>query len=305
MESAFLEGPISKKPTETIVPSFEPAVKTDPIPADLADARGFLLKRGRWPSDDDRGGGVMQSLAGAAIASLIIVSTVVAIRLLLLHRRSGATPELLLGAMLFLSVSVGYPFMIASDQVGAAWSGMLFAVATIAINAGFCLLYAFTWRVFQPQAPWARAFACAGMVVLFANALHQCIQVAQGAFAFTQQPLSESLFQTTPVLVAYLWASWEALRYHAMLQRRMKLGLADAVVTDRVLLWGLLGVPTSVGILANSAAIALHLEVFSDPRILLLSSFTGMSQAVILVLAFVPPRAYLDWVRARTAASGA
>ena len=249
-------------------------------------------------------GGAMQSLAALAIGSLIIVSTVVAIRLFGLHRRTGATPELLLGGMLFLSVSIGYPFMIASDQV-AAWTGPLFLVATLAINVGFCLLFAFTWRVFQPQAAWARAVAAAGMILLFVNVVHQGIRVSKGSFAFTEVPLAESLFQTGPVLAAYVWASWESLRYYAKMRRRLKIGLADPVVGDRFLLWGLLGLPTSLGVIANSVAIALRVEVFSDPRILLLSSATGMAQAVILVLAFLPPRSYLSWVRARATAVGA
>ncbi len=83
------------------------------------------------------------------------------------------------------------------------------------------------------------------------------------------------------------------------MRRRVKLALADAVVSDRFLLWGLMAIVVASGVMTNSVAMALHVEVFSTPWILLFSSCTGLAQAVLLVLAFVPPRSYLSWVRAR------
>jgi hypothetical protein len=52
----------------------------------------------------------------------------------------------------------------------------------------------------------------------------------------------------------------------------------------------------------NTGALALHMDTLS-PGILLPSSATGLVQAVLLVLVFVPPRSYLGWVRARAAGS--
>ena len=61
----------------------------------------------------------MRALAAAAIGILVGASILVAARLIALHRRTGAAPELLLGAMLLLSVGVGYPLMIAADRASA------------------------------------------------------------------------------------------------------------------------------------------------------------------------------------------
>jgi hypothetical protein len=86
------------------------------------------------------------------------------------------------------------------------------------------------------------------------------------------------------------------------MRRRVRLGLADPAVCDRFLLWGLMALFVTVGVLLNSVALALRIEVLGSPWILLASSSTGLAQAVLLVLAFAPPSAYLAWVRARAGA---
>jgi hypothetical protein len=248
----------------------------------------------------------MQALAGAAIAILIVVSVIVAVRLLALSRRTGAAPERLLGGMLFLSVGIGYPLLIAVGRVGPAWVGTFFVVSALAVNIGFSLLFVFTWRVFHPEAAWAKALAGVGVLTLLLKAVERCMEVhTHGVVHVIHEPLSQSLLQTVPVMAAYAWTAWESLHYHGLMRRRVKIGLADATVSDRFLLWGLMGLFAAAGVLLNAVAIALHVEVFSNPWILLCSSATGMAQASLLVLAFLPPRSYLGWVRARAAAAEA
>jgi hypothetical protein len=245
----------------------------------------------------------MQALAGAAIAILVVASTVVAVRLLLLHRRTGAAPELLLGGMLMLSVGVGYPLMIASDRTSGDQSVTLQLIATLAINVGFCFLFEFTRRVFRPQAVWARVFAGAGAIVLLGTLVHRWFWLHEhGGIRTSEEPFREMFLQTGPVAVAYVWTACEALHYHALMRRRAKLGLADAVMTNRFLVWGLMASSASAGVLLSLAAGALRVNVFSTPWILLASSGTGLAQTVLMVLAFVPPRSYTAWIRARAAA---
>jgi hypothetical protein len=247
----------------------------------------------------------MQGLAAAAVGLLIGASTLVAVRLLLLYRRTGGAPELLLGSMLLLSVGVGYPARIATDQVGPEWSGALLVVSHLGIAVGFALLYVFTWRVFRPRGTWARAFAAAGVMALLGKALHGCFQVYhRGAIHTMEMPLHDVLLQTGPVLAGYVWTAWESLRYHGAMRRRVRLGLADVTLSNRFLLWGLMGLAASTGVVLNIGALALKVDILS-PWVLLPSSVTGLSQAVLLVLTFAPPSAYLGWVRARAAAAEA
>ena len=245
----------------------------------------------------------MQALAGAAIALLVGVSIAVGLRLLALHRRSGGTPELLLGLMLLLSVGVGYPLLIAASRAGEDSVRPLFVVSTVAVNAGFVLLFTLTWRVFQPDTSWARALAGAGALALAVNAGLRCWDAVSAAeVRIASEAVAESLLQTTPVMVAYLWTAWEALRYHGLMRRRLRIGLADPAVCDRFLLWGLTALFAAGGVLLNTVALALRVDVLETPWVLLASSCTGLAQAVLLVLAFAPPSSYLAWVRARARA---
>jgi hypothetical protein len=248
----------------------------------------------------------MQALAAAAIGLLVAASIAVGLRLVALHWRTGAAPELLLGAMLLLSVGVGYPLMIATARVSSEWTATLQVISTLAVNAGFSLLFAFTWRVFHPQAGWARALTAVGVLTMLVRAVQRGIQVqTHGAYDVASEPPSEAMLQGGPVIVAYLWTAWESLRYYGMMRRRVRLGLADAAICNRFLLWGMMALAVTVGVIVNMVAIALHIEVFRTPWVLLLSSTTGLAQVVLLVLTFLPPHSYLNWVRARAAASGA
>lgn len=248
----------------------------------------------------------MRAIAGAAIALLVGVSIVVSLRLLALHRRSGATPELLLGGMLLLSVGVGYPLLIAASRAGPDRVRPLLVISTLAVNAGFALLFAFTRSVFRPAEGWARALAGAGLLALIVNAALRCWDaLTEAEVRIAGEVVAESVLQTTPVLVAYLWTAWESLRYHGMMQRRVRLGLADAAVSDRFLLWGLMALFVAAGVLLNTVALARQVDVLGSPWVLLVSSGTGLAQAVLLVLAFAPPSSYLAWVRARSRAQEA
>jgi hypothetical protein len=245
----------------------------------------------------------MQALSAAAIGLLVTASIVVALRLLALHRRSGGAPELLLGLMLLLSVGAGYPLLIAAHRAGPETVRPLFIVSTLCVNVGFGMLFAFTWRVFRPEAAWARALAGAGVLALAVNAALRCWGAAvDSEVRIGGEVVGESLLQTTPVLLGYLWTASESLRYYGLMRRRLALGLADPAVCDRFLLWGLMALFVAAGIALNSVALWQRVDILTTPWVLIASSCTGLAQTVLLVLAFVPPSSYLAWVRARARA---
>jgi len=248
----------------------------------------------------------MQALAAGAIGLLVAASIAVGFRLVALHRRSGGAPELLLGLMLLLSVGVAYPVLIAADRVSTEMLRPLLVVSALATGLGFSMLYVFTWRVFRPQATWARLFAGAGVLAMAASAIWRCYtSVTRPDPSIASATVSESIVLTMTVMTAYGWTSWESLRYHGLMRRRVRLELADPETTNRFLLWGLMGVFVNVGILVNTIAMAQGIRVFQSPVILLASSTTGLAQTTLLVLAFLPPRFYSSWVRGRAASLGA
>jgi hypothetical protein len=248
----------------------------------------------------------MQALAGAAIATVIGASLLVALRLLALHRRTRGWPELQLGGMLLLVSGLGYPLRIAATRASAEWVRALVIGSDVSIAIGFSLLFVFVWRVFRPGATWAGVFAAAGSLTMLGDALCSAVRIQHQTAV---EPLSESpggiLLQAGPILVVSLWAAWESLRYYGMMRRRVSLGLADVTDSNRFLVWGLMGLFQTLGVGVNIWAAALKMDLFHDPRILLASSAGSLAQATLLVLAFVPPRSYLSWVRTRAAMAGA
>jgi hypothetical protein len=248
----------------------------------------------------------MQALAAVGFGLLIGMSTFVGVRLLMLHRRTGAWPELVLAGMLLLSGGIGYPARIAADRGGPEWSGTFMVISYLSMAVAFSLLFVFTWRLFRPRETWARFLAAAGVITLVGKALHGCADVySRGAINTGNTPLGDILLQTGPVMVAYLWTAWESLRYHDAMRRRVKFGLADVTVSDRFLLWSLMALSATSGVALNTVAIALHVDPTHSAWILFATSLSGLTEAVLLMLAFVPPSFYLNWTRARGAASGA
>lgn len=242
----------------------------------------------------------MEAFAALAIGLLVVISLVVAVRLLRLRLQGGGTPELLLGAMLLLTVGIGYPALIAAGRAQAETARVLFALSNVGTNGGFALLFVFTWRVFRARERWAALLAGAGVSLLLVNMVlrvHDAIVLPE--LRLGGEAVGQSMFQAAPVCAAYLWTAWESLRYYAQMRRRLRLGLADAVVTNRFLLWASMSLAVFTGVVLNAIAIVLNVDILASPLVLFASSCTGLTQAILLFLAFLPPRAYLEWLRSR------
>jgi hypothetical protein len=98
-----------------------------------------------------------------------------------------------------------------------------------------------------------------------------------------------------------LWAFVESVRYHGMMRRRLRLDLADPVVTDRFRLYA---VATLSGVITNTIGWVFWwqgLEMLTHPVGAPLLAILGANSAVFMWLAFLPPRAYVARVRARAA----
>ena len=237
---------------------------------------------------------MQQLFATVAVGVFILASIVIGLRLLHLHRRTGDSPELLLGLMLLLVVGVGYPATIAAQFAGPGTARALAIVSGLTLNSGSALLFLFTWRVFRHEEAWARSLAGAGVVALCAQAgwrwfdalSHDVVQFEnQGGLLL--------------MMLAFLWAAWESLRRYGMMRRRMRIGLGDVVVCDRFMLFGVWTSCSIAGVLMNTVAMWMHIDIRNTAWIQVASSLIGLVQAGVLVLAFAPPRFYLHWVRER------
>ena len=86
------------------------------------------------------------------------------------------------------------------------------------------------------------------------------------------------------------------------MRRRVRLGIGDPAVCDRFLLCGGMALCATSGIVLNAVAIAFGVDTYNDAGVLIASSATGLGQAVLMVLAFAPPRSYVAWVQTRARA---
>lgn len=227
----------------------------------------------------------MEGLGLLGFAAFVLTSFVVGYRLLTVGWRSGRVPETTIGASFVLSGGVGGLLGLIASRLelllGLPVQPVL-ALANLSVSAGVAFLGLFTWRVFRPRSGWARiAFTAgaAGLGVAFLGHL------ALGDFT---QPGFRWLTLAARIGV-YSWALAETLREYALARRRRALGLADPLVVNRFLLWG-------VG-MAAILALWLHLAVTlaaggGGPAAWLVRSLLGLLCAVSLWLAFFPPEAY-------------
>jgi hypothetical protein len=243
----------------------------------------------------------MKLVVVIGFAAFFVSSLAIGCRLLWLARRNRGLPELLIGLGILGIGPAGFALtifaMLASGHPGLVFATL--ATAQLAISAGATSAYVFNWQVFRPESRLAQAvigLAVAGFAVTFVGRwLH-------GSYALPVRLDPWMLGTTANVIVCMWWGAFESLRYWALMRRRVRLGLADAVVANRFLLWGIgigaAGVGSAVGsvmMLASGNAVrGLDGSTLSN-------SLFGLVSAVAMWVAFLPPAAYRRWLTARSA----
>jgi hypothetical protein len=237
----------------------------------------------------------------------IFVLTCLAVggKMLLLARRTRRAPELALGLSLFLSGGLGGVLLFVgqsrAQQLGNLALGVRGA-GLLCLSAGAIALWCFTWRVFRPGARWAAVLssvACAAVVAGFFG------EAITGDFATDRFANPWSWVGLCGRSLAYLWAGLESIHYHQLMRRRLQLGLSDALVVNRFLLWGV-GALAAWGIygvvlvnIVTGVANEVDAGVFRSTLPTLVTSALGCLSGAAMGLAFFAPRAYDAWVRER------
>jgi hypothetical protein len=237
--------------------------------------------------------------SGAATLAFVVVSALVGVRLLQLARRTGALPEFALGLAFFLVGALGYPLGLLSiwPALPEPLARGLFALANLATAAGSAAVFVFTRSVFRPEARWAKGLVWLAAAVLGAQAASGVARALVAAPAsFAEADLGFSVRQAVTAF-SYAWTACEALRYRALLVRRLALGLAEVEVVNRFLLWAVAGAGAFTGSSVMSVTSLSGATPWQDPVALTAVGLGGFTAAICAALAFLPPRAYLDWVR--------
>jgi len=86
------------------------------------------------------------------------------------------------------------------------------------------------------------------------------------------------------------------------MRKRQALGLADPVVTNRFLMWGVGAALASLGTgIATVTALLTDVSPLESAAIVGSSSAHGFAAAIAIWLAFLPPAPYQRWLRRRHA----
>lgn len=235
-------------------------------------------------------------LSWAALLLFMTLTVLAAARLLLLWSQTRKLPELLI-AILILgvgTVAVGFGSLLPVLVPDGPTRVLASFVPTAGAHLGLAALCIFTWRVYRPDSPTAAA-ACGALILSFVALLARA-SVSGSTAILGQSPYLE--LSASLNVGVMLWSAAEAIFYWFPLRRRLRLGLADALVVNRVLLWGIATGTAGLGIAIGAVGrIVFGSAGGAGSWIVLNYALHGMVSAVAFWLAFKPPAAYVRWIR--------
>jgi hypothetical protein len=253
--------------------------------------------------------GFIGVVAGLAQVLYLLAAFVLSAHLLARARRTRDLAPLLLGIQLLFAMGFGYLLCAAGTGIALlshAPSPRLVAGLLATGNAstmiGLSAALVFSWRVFSPGERWPLWLGGAFAASMLAGWLGSA---ASGAFETVSYANGWFLLLNAGMLAINLWVGIEPLVYYAKLRKRVRLGLAEPLIVDRFLLWGL-------GSLARAALVVMGpigelclrslgeegRQAFTTVS-LAISGLLGLSASVSYWLTFNPTPAYVRWVQRR------
>ena len=239
---------------------------------------------------------VAQGLSGALYLLTVLV---VGGRLIMLAHRTKQLPELLLGGALLLGGVLGGPLEAAAvslrAETGHAIAGKLLLAGKIAGLGALICHATFIRRVFRPRERWAWllvavVIACP-VAAIFGYSAH-------GAFANSEIPWNWFWIDLAARVTGSTWLAVEGAIYYGMMKRRLRLGLAEPLVTNRFLLWTMAGGLSIVMFL--TAVPPMFLDPVADAGLLTLDLFVfsiaGVGVSALYFLTFLPPEPCRRWI---------
>jgi hypothetical protein len=264
----------------------------------------------------------MLALLSASVTLInLLLSLAIGLRLLRLARREGGFgPEFWLAGFFLLASFLGTGLNITvyaglanpSLALSPFHGSLVLAASAFTYCMGTTGLHLFTWLTFRRDSAHARIAVVAGGLSVAAAA---CAQALTEGFTVKVFPgLAYWAFQVARN-APYYWLAAESLRYYTISRRRLRLGLSDALVTNRFLLLGLWAVAWAAMGLAEIVARGIYVMDSGSTTELRLdtagpiiqmtiaaTSALGTLAAVTLGLSFFPTRAYRRFVESRAAA---
>ncbi|HEB90518.1 MAG TPA: hypothetical protein ENI85_13185 [Deltaproteobacteria bacterium] len=177
------------------------------------------------------------------LLAFVVASAIVGLRILFLALRTKQLPEMAISLSLLLAGGVGTGLTVLAvlitglDPRLVQW---LNEIAIVVNHIGYGLLFAFVWRVFRPSEAWGALLFGVSMAALVVGGVGMMLELVPGQPLPGRGAPATSWFwlSLSSRFVVYGWAAIESFRYHAMMKRRLAIGLADQEVVDRFFYWG-------------------------------------------------------------------
>ena len=237
------------------------------------------------------------------LAIFVVILGGVGLRLMRLWRRTRELPELSLGVGLLLVASalplsgMGRIPGLALETTGRA----CFSLGLVAVWLGITCVVLFTYLVFR-RGSWRGRLLLAAISVSLAGAVgSMSFQNFTGdsVDAIKDGMRPGTLTVLGAILVGFFWSACESLRYWLSLRRQVALGLADPVVANRLLLWGVASVTSSALICVIVACVLAGMTIVREPAPLVALAAAGCVMSVTWYLTFFAPESYQRWIRER------
>jgi hypothetical protein len=242
----------------------------------------------------------MAALSAVGFGVFFLVSLAIGIRLVALAGRTRHTPELLIGIGILCIGPFGMGTMLLAAALrmqDSDLAAVAAGAAILAIGVGSVASCIFNWRVFRPGSPIARA-AVFALALLFGVAFG--LELGTTGFADPLQPGPGGYLASELCTANLLWGAVESLRYWALMRRRLRLGLADPLVTNRFLLWGLgIGAAGVGSLISITVQIVTGITMSELPALTFSNSMFGLASAALMWVAFLPPAVWRRYLASR------
>lgn len=264
---------------------------------------------------------LLQAISGLVMVGVVALSAVVGVRLLRLGSGDSTGAVRPLGLYFLLHGALAVAFGIATYL---GWSSAELALpdqATRALNAGFflsstigvgCLLL-FTQRTFRPASATGRSLAAGLLLLMVVSVI--VLGVTEGfEVRVVNGPAYWVHFGAR--VACWVWVAAESFAYWGRQRRRLALGLAEPIVTNRFLLWGLWGSLFALLAFADPIARLWYVSLAGStttwvPELgrpiiaatMPVACVLNLGAVVLMLLTFFPTRGYRRWIVARHATS--
>ncbi len=241
----------------------------------------------------------MQLFGLASMVAYCVTALVIGVRLVCLARRTRGLPEFMIGSSLLSGAMIGYPAtvvsqLLASESPALAWPVGAAGSIGLAVSTA-CVLIAW-WKIYHATTRW-------GPWVVFAWAvLIAAVLVLELGRSGAELGPGANPWEPYRMIVqggVFLATAWSGFRYHARIRRRVRIGLADPVVANRIWLWTIAasGVTLQCGYIL---VVPLLNSIFDALRWMpAFYGVLGLFLALCITRAFYPTEAYLRRIRRR------